>query len=226
MLKNRIHSTLISLGRPCPVTDLFGVEGRELLAKLEVPEPWRGNVTASLALIDSLEMQIGEVNNRLKEGHADHPYERQPLLSVPSADLATHKQRPCRLGWRRGPALRIPARAPRSWTTPVPGVPMLMVTKQHGGCNDAGLGREGVVPESAAGIRPPQVQLTGPTPWRLAAAAFRCSAVSLRAPRSEADEVGRDLEKEGSSLSDPVAGDGTQRSGALRRGESERPLLV
>ena len=27
-LKNRIHSTLINFGRPCPVTDLFGVEGR------------------------------------------------------------------------------------------------------------------------------------------------------------------------------------------------------
>ena len=36
MLKNRIHSTLINFGRPCPVTDLFGVEGRELLGRLEV----------------------------------------------------------------------------------------------------------------------------------------------------------------------------------------------
>jgi transposase len=42
-LKNRIHSTLINFGRPCPVTDLFGVEGRRLLARLQVPEPWRGN---------------------------------------------------------------------------------------------------------------------------------------------------------------------------------------
>ena len=37
MLKNRIHSTLINFGRPCPVTDLFGVEGRELLGRLERP---------------------------------------------------------------------------------------------------------------------------------------------------------------------------------------------
>ena len=28
MLKNRIHSSLISFGKPCPVTDLFGVESR------------------------------------------------------------------------------------------------------------------------------------------------------------------------------------------------------
>ena len=78
MLKNRIHSTLINFGRPCPVTDLFGLEGRELLAELNVPEPWRGNVAAALTLIDDLEAQIAEANRRLREGHADHPY--IPLL--------------------------------------------------------------------------------------------------------------------------------------------------
>jgi transposase len=78
MLKHRIHSTLINFGRPCPVSDLFGVEGRELLARLEVPEPWRGNVAASLRLIDDLEDQIAEANRRLKQGHAEHPY--IPLL--------------------------------------------------------------------------------------------------------------------------------------------------
>jgi transposase len=77
-LKNRIHSTLINFGRPCPVTDLFGVEGRGLLERLDVPEPWRGNVAASVELIDDLERQIAEINRRLREGHADHPY--IPLL--------------------------------------------------------------------------------------------------------------------------------------------------
>ena len=78
MLKHRIHSSLINFGRPCPVTDLFGVEGRKLLARLEVPEPWRGNITASVMLIDDLERQIGEINRRLRAGHADHSY--IPLL--------------------------------------------------------------------------------------------------------------------------------------------------
>ena len=78
MLKHRIHSTLINFGRPCPVTDLFGVEGRKLLAKLDVPEPWHGNVAASVELIDDLERHVTEINRRLKEGHADHPY--IPLL--------------------------------------------------------------------------------------------------------------------------------------------------
>ena len=81
-LKNRVHSTMISFGRPCPVTDLFGVEGRGLLERLDVPEPWRGNVTASVELIDDLERQISEINRRLKAGHADHPY-IPLLLSVP-----------------------------------------------------------------------------------------------------------------------------------------------
>jgi transposase len=77
-LKNRVHSTLINFGKPCPVTDLFGVEGRALLARLQVPEPWRGNITASVELIDDLECQIAEINRKLREGHADHPY--IPLL--------------------------------------------------------------------------------------------------------------------------------------------------
>ena len=90
-LKNRIHSTLINFGRPCPVTDLFGVEGRRLLKRLvpepwrrppQVPEPWRGNITASIELIDDLEGQIAEINRRLKEGHAEHPYVPL-LLTVP-----------------------------------------------------------------------------------------------------------------------------------------------
>ena len=78
MLKHRIHSTLINFGRPCPVSDLFGVEGRGLLERLEVPEPWRGDVGASGVLIDDLERQIDQINRRLRDGHADHPY--VPLL--------------------------------------------------------------------------------------------------------------------------------------------------
>jgi transposase len=81
-LKNRVHSTLINFGRACPVTDLFGAEGRRLLERLEVPEPWRSNVTASVMLIDDLESQISDLNRRLREGHADHPYVPL-LLTVP-----------------------------------------------------------------------------------------------------------------------------------------------
>ena len=81
-LKNRVHSTLINFGKPCPVTDLFGVEGRALLARLQLPEPWRGNITASVELIDELECQIAGINRKLRERHADHPY-IPLLLSAP-----------------------------------------------------------------------------------------------------------------------------------------------
>jgi transposase len=73
-LKNRIHSSLITFGRPCPVSDLFGVEGRRLLKQLDLPEPWLGNITASIELIDELERQISEVNIRLRAEHRAHPY--------------------------------------------------------------------------------------------------------------------------------------------------------
>src|SRR3954470_606634 len=82
MLKHRIHSTLIPFGKPCPVTDLFGVAGRRLLDRLEIPQPWRASGDASLALIDDLERQIAEINGQLRAGGADHPYVPL-LLTVP-----------------------------------------------------------------------------------------------------------------------------------------------
>ena len=78
-LKNRIHSTLINFGRPCPVTDLFGVEGRKLLARLDVPEPWRGE-RHRLAGADRRPRAPDRPTSTgaCSAGHADHPY--IPLL--------------------------------------------------------------------------------------------------------------------------------------------------
>ena len=59
-----------------------GVEGRKLLERLEVPEPWRSNVGASVELIDHPEDQIDQINRKLRAGHADHPYVAL-LMSVP-----------------------------------------------------------------------------------------------------------------------------------------------
>ena len=63
-LKNRVHSTLICFGHQVPMADLFGVAGRRLLAGLDIPEPWRGHVDASLQLIDDLERRIGAIEAR------------------------------------------------------------------------------------------------------------------------------------------------------------------
>jgi transposase len=77
-LKNRIHATLMTFGHPCPVSDLFGHAGRELLDRLAISDPWRRNVDAGLELIDDLEMQIAALTVELKRQGADHRY--IPLL--------------------------------------------------------------------------------------------------------------------------------------------------
>ena len=73
-LKNRVHSTLMAFGKPCTVSDLFGRAGRELLARLEFPEPWMSTTTAALALIDTLDEQILECETELRDLGATHPY--------------------------------------------------------------------------------------------------------------------------------------------------------
>jgi transposase len=78
ILKHRIHSTLIAFGYQCPVSDLFGLEGRRLLDSLDFPEPWRGHIDASMRLIDDLDLQIAAIEHKLKRIGAEHPY--IPLL--------------------------------------------------------------------------------------------------------------------------------------------------
>jgi transposase len=53
MLKNRVHASLMSFGKPCSVSDLFGYSGREMLARLDLLEPWTENITTALRLIDT-----------------------------------------------------------------------------------------------------------------------------------------------------------------------------
>jgi transposase len=77
-LKNRIHATLLTFGKPCPVSDLFGPSGRDLLERLEIEEPWRSNVGSTLELIDTLDEEIAAKEKELRALGADHPY--VPLL--------------------------------------------------------------------------------------------------------------------------------------------------
>jgi transposase len=64
-LKNRVHATLITFGKPCPFSDLFGVGGRAMLTRLEVPDPWRGDIEAALRLIDGIAEEIDAIDDRL-----------------------------------------------------------------------------------------------------------------------------------------------------------------
>jgi transposase len=81
-LKQRVHATLLTHGRPCPVSDLFGVSGRALLERLALPEPWAGCVEASLRLIDELDGQIASCERDLRRLGAEHRYVPL-LLTVP-----------------------------------------------------------------------------------------------------------------------------------------------
>lgn len=73
-LKNRIHSTLITFGQPVPVSDLFGSDGRALLAGLQIPAPWATTLQTALELVDDLERRIGQCEAELRRLGADHPY--------------------------------------------------------------------------------------------------------------------------------------------------------
>jgi transposase len=81
-LKNRIHSTLTAFGHPCPVSDLFGVSGRELLASLQIPEPWAATTRATLELVDGLDREVRTCETELRRLGADHPYVSR-LQSIP-----------------------------------------------------------------------------------------------------------------------------------------------
>jgi transposase len=72
-LNNRIHATLLAFGHACPTSDLFGADGRALLARLALPAPWAGNVAASLALIDDPKAQLDACERELRRLGADHP---------------------------------------------------------------------------------------------------------------------------------------------------------
>src|SRR4051794_6888360 len=77
-LKQRVQAVLLTHGKPCPVSDLFGARGRQLLAQLGLPEPWQGTIEASLRLIDELDREITDCERELRRLGADHRY--VPLL--------------------------------------------------------------------------------------------------------------------------------------------------
>ncbi len=56
------------------MADLFGLAGRRLLKQLEIPEPRRSHVNASLVLIDDLEPRIAQIAKDLRRSGADHRY--------------------------------------------------------------------------------------------------------------------------------------------------------
>ncbi len=81
-LKCRIHAILMTFGHQCPVSDLFGVRGRQLLDERQLPEPWSTSVTTALRLIDQLSREIDACELQLRVHGVDHP-DIQLLMTVP-----------------------------------------------------------------------------------------------------------------------------------------------
>jgi transposase len=79
-LKHRVHSILLAWGKPCPVSDLFGRRGRELLDRLDVPEPWRSHLEAAVAMVSELDRELTEIERELRRSGAGHRY--VPLLTT------------------------------------------------------------------------------------------------------------------------------------------------
>ncbi|MGH8951908.1 MAG: IS110 family transposase [Acidimicrobiia bacterium] len=79
-LKNRIHSILFAHGSPCPMSDLFGVTGRQHLEGFDLPEPWKSNIEACLEVIDHIDGQIKTCERQLGQVAAGHRY--VPLLKT------------------------------------------------------------------------------------------------------------------------------------------------
>ena len=96
-LKNRVHSTLITFGHQRHMSDLFGVSGRRLLKELDIPEPWRSHVDASLVLIDVLEARITAIARELHRSGADHRY-IPILMTAPGFGWITSFTVACEIG--------------------------------------------------------------------------------------------------------------------------------
>ena len=112
-LKQRVHAVLLTHGKPCPVSDLFGVRGRQLLARLGLPEPWQGNDRGQPAP----DRRARPRDRRLRARAA--PARRRPPLRAAAADRA-RDQLGARLHDRRRDRRHQPLPQPRASSPATP----------------------------------------------------------------------------------------------------------
>ena len=72
-LKASVHAVLAKQGLHIPVSDLFGLGGRQLLAAAGLDGPYRARVDACCRLIDALDFEIATVTSQLRGRLAGHP---------------------------------------------------------------------------------------------------------------------------------------------------------
>jgi transposase len=87
--KNELHAVLARnlKGRP-PITDVFGVRGREWLSALELPADERETVAGCLRQVDFLDREVSEAE-RVLARFALHSEEIRRLISVPGVNLVS-----------------------------------------------------------------------------------------------------------------------------------------
>jgi transposase len=71
-LKASVHAVLAKQGVHIPVSDLFGVGGRQLLSAAPLQGPYRGRVHSLCRLIDAVDFEINAVAGPLRARLAGH----------------------------------------------------------------------------------------------------------------------------------------------------------
>ncbi|MFI9364686.1 IS110 family transposase [Kitasatospora sp. NPDC053057] len=72
-LKAEIHAILAKQGLDLPVSDIFGVRGRELLDRAVLDPPFRARANATLRLIDAYDFEVDLADGWLRARLATHP---------------------------------------------------------------------------------------------------------------------------------------------------------
>jgi transposase len=87
-LKCQVHALCADAGIPIPVSDLFGVRGRDLLATLELPPVSAGRLAACLRLIDDCAREIIAADREIVRAFKGDDRVRR-LLPIPGIGLLT-----------------------------------------------------------------------------------------------------------------------------------------
>jgi transposase len=71
-LKAQVHGVLAKCGVQVPVSDLFGVGGRDRLARLQLPPPYRARIDALCRLHDAFDFEVDAAGTQLRGRLATH----------------------------------------------------------------------------------------------------------------------------------------------------------
>jgi transposase len=71
-LRAQVHGVLAKCGVQVPVSDLFGVGGRDRLARLQLPPPYRARIDALCRLHDAFDFEVDAAGTQLRGRLATH----------------------------------------------------------------------------------------------------------------------------------------------------------